>query len=224
MALKHTKAELDLITDPDMYLMIENNLRGGVATISKRYASANNPYVEGYDSDKPHNYIIYLDANNLYGHAQSQYLPIGNFRFLNEDEIKDLDLMSVAPDSATGYIVECDLTYPTDLHNLHSDYPMAPDHLTIKREMLSPFVVGLLDPERPWTPTEKLVPNLLDKTKYVTHYRNLQFYLKHGLELGKIHRVLSFSQGPDFKISNPISPNSRPTQRMARQWNRLDIV
>ena len=58
-ALKHTDAKLDLLTDPDAYLMIENNLRGGIATISNRHAVANNPLVEGYDSSKPTSYITY---------------------------------------------------------------------------------------------------------------------------------------------------------------------
>ena len=68
-ALKHTKAELDLITDPNIYLMIENSMRGGIAVISKRHTQANNPYVEGYDESQPTSYITYLDANNLYGYS-----------------------------------------------------------------------------------------------------------------------------------------------------------
>ena len=60
MALKHTEVELDLLTDPDMYLMVENNLRGGIAVISKRHAQANNPYVEeGYDESQPTSYLTY---------------------------------------------------------------------------------------------------------------------------------------------------------------------
>ena len=54
---------------------------------------------------------------------------------------------------------------------------MAPEHLTVTRDMLSPFALSLLDPARLWTPSEKLVPNLLDKTKYVANYRNLQLYM-----------------------------------------------
>jgi len=75
MALKHTDAELDLITDPDAYLMLETNLRGGIATISKRYASP-----------------TYLDASSLYATAQSEPLPVGNFRFLDEIEIEKFSL------------------------------------------------------------------------------------------------------------------------------------
>jgi len=76
-ALKFTRVELDLITDPDAYLMIENNMRGGIATISHCHALANNPLVEGYDPNKHTSYITYLDANNLYGDAMSNQLPVG---------------------------------------------------------------------------------------------------------------------------------------------------
>jgi len=73
--MKYTHAKLDLITDPDMYLMVENNMRGGIATISHRHAQANNPLVEGYEPSKPTSYITHLDANNLYGTAMSEPLP-----------------------------------------------------------------------------------------------------------------------------------------------------
>jgi len=81
MAIKHKGARLDLITDPDAYLMLENSMRGGIAMISQRYASANNPLVDGYNSDEAKRYIVYLDANSLYATAQSEPLPVGNFRF-----------------------------------------------------------------------------------------------------------------------------------------------
>ena len=90
---------LDLITDPDAYLMLETNLRGGIATISKRYASANNNYVEGYNNSEESRYITYIDANSLYVTAQSQHLPVGNFRFLDEIEIEKFSLDSIAADA-----------------------------------------------------------------------------------------------------------------------------
>ena len=198
-ALHHTDAELDLITDPDAYLLIESSIRGGMATISNRYSKANNPYLDGYDESKPTTYIIYLDENNLYGHAQSQPLPVGNFRFLSEREVEELDLMSVKPDAPVGYIIECDLEYPEHLHDHHNDYPLAPEHMTVSHSLLSPFVANLIGPTRPWIPAEKLIPNFYDKVKYCTHYRNLQYYVKHGLVIRKIHRILSFTQSSWLK-------------------------
>ena len=129
--------------------MIENSMRGGIAVISKRHALANNPYVEGYDESQPTSYITYLDANNLYGYSQSESLPVGDFRFLSEEEISKFDtkfLNSIPSDSSTGYILECDLSYPPELHDLHTDYPMAPEHLEITEHMLSPYSKSLIDP------------------------------------------------------------------------------
>ena len=101
-ALKYTLAKLDLITDPDMYLTVQNNKRGGIVTISHRYAQANNPLLEGYDPSKPTFFITYLDANNFRGTAMSEPLPVGKFRFLSDQEISDIDLNNIPPDSDTG--------------------------------------------------------------------------------------------------------------------------
>jgi len=196
-ALKYTNIQLDLITDPDAYLMIENNMRGGIATISHRHAVANNPLIEGYDATKPTSYITLLDANNLYGDAMSNPLPIGEFQFLSQTEIDAFDLSSIPPDAEIGYIIECDLEYPDHLHQSHSDYPLAPEHLTVDADMLSPFTKQCISEN--WKSSKKLVPNLLNKSHYVAHYRNLQFYVDHGLLLTKIHRILSFRQGPWLK-------------------------
>jgi len=128
--------------------------------------------------------------------AMSETLPIGDFHFLNDEQVAKLDLSAVVPDAEFGYIVECDLSYPTHLHNLHSDYPLAPEHLTVSRDMLSPFAASFADN---WKPSQKLVLNLMNKEKYVCHYRNLQFHIKHGLVVTKIHRVLAFRQGKWLK-------------------------
>jgi len=183
--------------------MIKNSLRGGKATISRRYVSANNHLVKDHDKSKPSRFITYLNANSLYATAESEPLPVGNFRFLDEWEIKTFDLDKVSADSETGYIIECDLQYPIELHDLHNDYPMAPEHLTVTRDILSPYSVSLLDPKQPWQPSKKLVPNLFDKTKYVAYYRNLQLYKRHGLIITKFYRILSFSQR-DLSTANAV--------------------
>ena len=124
--LKMTGVELELLTDPDMYLFVEEGLRGGISMITHRHAKANNPYVEGYKPDQPHNYLMYLDANNLYGWAMSQSLPVNNFGWLTPQEIEHLDVMTLPDDGTEGYILEVDLEYPKELHELHNDYPLAP--------------------------------------------------------------------------------------------------
>jgi len=175
-----------------MYLMLENSIRGSISTITNRYSKANNPLLDDYDSSKPTTYITYLDENNLYGFAMSQPLPVGDFKFLTPSEIDALDIASIAQDAPTGYIIDCDIEYPPHLHDSHSGYPLAPEHLTISPDMLSPFAANLAG--KNWKPTQKLIPNLFNKSNYVTHYRNLQFYMKHGLILTKVHRILSFTQ------------------------------
>jgi hypothetical protein len=103
-----------------MYLFIEEGLCGGISMISNRFSKANNPYVPDYDPDEDSSYIMYLDANNLYGWAMSQPLPTGEFDWLNEEEISNLDITQIPDDSDEGYIFEVDLKYPKELHDLHN--------------------------------------------------------------------------------------------------------
>jgi hypothetical protein len=189
--LKLSQVELDLVSDPEMYLFLENSIRGGISTINCRHARANHPGLDDYDATKPNSYITYLDVNNLYGYAMRQPLPTGDFKFLSRDEIDRLDIDSVDDEAATGYILEVDLRYPPNLHDKHNDYPLAPERLKISPEMLSPYCKNL---SADHVLTEKLIPNLQDKVKYVTHYKNLKLYKRLGLEVTAIHRVLSFSQ------------------------------
>ena len=85
--------------------------------------------MECYDSSEKSKYITYLDANNLYGWAMSQYLPYSGFKWLNQKEISDFCLNSISENSSIGYILEDDLEYPSELHDLHNHYPLAPEKL-----------------------------------------------------------------------------------------------
>ena len=192
-----TKAEVELLTDPEMHLFIESSIRGGVATISARHALANNPYLpaEHYDPSKEHSYVIYADANNLYGLSLSMPLPISDFKFLSEEEIEQLDIMNVPRDGDTGFFSEVDLDYPQYLHSEHNSMPLCPENIVITKDMLSEVTIEMGEKfNSKFLPQKKLCPNLMDKTKYVLHFVNLQFYINHGMVLRKIHRVLSFTQ------------------------------
>ena len=84
--------ELELTNDIDMHLLIEKGMRGGISYISKRHSKANNKYMKCYDSSKESKYMTYLDGNNLYGYAMSQYLPYSEFKWLNKKEVNRFDI------------------------------------------------------------------------------------------------------------------------------------
>ena len=122
--LKMTNIILELMTDIDMFQFIEKCMRGGVSYIANRYRKANNKYMKEYDKKAPSKYIMYQDANNLYGWAMSQYLPTGNFKWMSDKEIKQIDLGKYKADGKKGLILEVDLEYPRELHDMHNDYPV----------------------------------------------------------------------------------------------------
>jgi len=126
---------------------------------------------EKFDPNEESRFIQYLDANNLYGWAMSQPLPVGDFGWMDEKEKENW--FEFPNQECRGCILEVHLEYPKGLHDLHNDYPLAPERLMVNR-------------------VEKLISNLGDKKNYVLHYRNLKQYLDMGLKLTKIHRGISF--------------------------------
>ena len=198
--LKMTGVELELMSDVDMFQFIEKGMRGGISYIANRYGKANNKYMKQYDDKAPSKYIMYLDANNLYGWAMSQYLPTGGFKWLKDNEIEEVDLAKYHDESKKGLILEVDLEYPEELHDLHNDYPLAPEKVKVTEDMLSDYCHEIAEKFSIKTGmVHKLIPTLATKEKYVLHYRNLQLYLSLGLKLKKVHRVLKFNQSPWLK-------------------------
>ena len=125
--LKKTNVELELLTDYNMLLMIEEGIRGAICHSIHRYAKANNKYMDNYDKNKESSYIQYLDANNLYGWTMSQKLPVNNFKWVEDtSRINEEFIKNYNENSYKGYILEVDVKYPKTLHDLNSDLPFLP--------------------------------------------------------------------------------------------------
>ena len=179
--LKKTNVELELLADYDMLLMVEEGIRGGICHAVNRYAHANNYYMKDYDKTKESSYIQYLDANNLYGAAMSKKLPMKGFKWLaNIERIDEEFIKEYNEINDKGYVIEADVDYPQELHDLHSNMPFLSERMIINK-------------------TKKLVCNLHNKKNYAAHINILKQALNHGLKLKKVHRVIEFEQGAWLK-------------------------
>ena len=189
--LKYTKVKLELITDIEMYTFIESGIRGGVTNVSQRYALA----------EKENEKILYLDCVNLYGHSMCMYLPFGSFQWVSLDIIEKFNVENVSDTNDIGYILEVTLLYPDEVHAHHDLFPLAPEKCEITYNDLSPYAKKVLNETniKYKKSGSKLICNLKTKKRYVLHYRNLKLYLKLGMKIYKIHRILSFRQAPWMK-------------------------
>ena len=180
--LKMTGINLELLSNPDMLLMFEKGIRGGISIISNRYGEANNKYMKCFNKNNPSKYLMYLDANNLYGCAMSEMLPTHGFKWLTSGEMEKLFKNQIVQVwEKIPCILEVDLEYPEELHDPHNDYPYCPERVECENGV------------------KKLIPNLRNKNKYVIHYKNLMQCLKAGLKLKKIHRGIKFTESAWLK-------------------------
>ena len=188
VCLKRTGIKLELLTDPDMLLMFERGIRGGITQAVRKYAAANNPYMgDKFDPKEDTTYLQYLDANNLYGWAMSQLLPTRGFKWV---DIVPNEISELATRTDKGYILEVDVSYPKELHNPHNDLPFMCERMEINR-------------------VEKLVPNLRDNKNCVIHIKALDQALTHGLVLDRIHRAIEFDQSAWMKPNRDLNTQLR---------------
>ena len=159
-----------------MLIMFEEGIRGGMCQAIYRYARANNKYMKNYDENKESSFLIYDDANKLYGSEMCKMVPVDNFKWIDdlpiftEDFIKNYD-----EDDDIGYLFVVDVEYPKNLHMLHSDLPFLPERMKINK-------------------CTELICNVQNKENYPVHVLALKQALNHGLKLTKVHRVIEFRQ------------------------------
>ena len=135
-----------------------------------------------------------MDMNNLYGWGMAQYLPYGDFKW--EPNIDLCVILNTPDDSEIGYIVDCDLFYPDSVRIRTEDFPLCPEKRNVKISEFSKFQKECPGHPKYTSPIQKIILDVNNKLHYVTHYRNLKFYLKMGLHVMTINRVISFRQKP----------------------------
>ena len=174
--LKKTNVNLELLPDIDMLLMIEVGIRGGMCQSIHRYAKANNKYTKKYDKSIESSYLMYLDANNLYGWAMSKKLLVNGFKWKNDlSRFNENFIKNDNENSDVGYFLEVHMEYPKQWWSSHKDLPFLPDGRKLEK-------------------VKKFVCSIQDKEKYVIHIRALKQALNHGLILKDVHRVIKFNQ------------------------------
>ena len=163
--LKMTRFELELISDPDMYIFFAKSRWGGISYISNRYSKTNNKCSKSYHPKQKSKHVIYLGTNNLYGFVLPKFLPTSGLKWIDR---KTFDLNKYATYSSKDCVLEGDLEYPKELCNLHNDYALAPGKIKIKSEIISEYQVK--DDHLckiSMGNVEKIVPNFFDEEKGV---------------------------------------------------------
>ena len=131
--LNTRKVELEFNSHADMYLFFEKCMGGGVSYITKRYSKTNNKYLKTYDPKQEPKHIIYLDQNNLYGYAMRKFLPTSGFK---RTDSKGFDLNKYTSNSSKQFFSELILNILNNIDKLHNDYPLVPDEIEIKKDIL----------------------------------------------------------------------------------------
>ena len=181
--LKMTGVKLDYITDDKLRLLLENNMRGGPS------ACMGNRYVR-----RGRRKIVYEDMTNLYGWGMSQYLPIGDFREIKVTRSILKSILRTPYNDEHGFLTECDLEYPSSVHEKTKYFPFLPEKKTVKVDNFAPYMINN-KPEK-YKPTEKLIMDQTNKERYFLHYRDLKFHMRHGIRILNVHTVYKFKQSP----------------------------
>ena len=138
-SFKKGQCRIRIIIDTDMLLMVEKGIRGEICHAIHRYAKANNKYTKDYNKSTTSSCLVYLDANNLYGWAVSQKLPVRGFKWVkklsecNSIEFDERFIKNQDENSDKGYFLEVDVEYPKKLFNRHKDLPFLPERKKSKK-------------------------------------------------------------------------------------------
>ena len=225
-AFKMTGISVDLISNADTYCFIEDGIRGGMTFVNEHHAVANNPRIGQVRDDEPLVDLLYVDANNLYGNALSMKLPQSDFQWVDDPD--SIDVLNFDYDGDVGHLFEVDLDYPAEIQDKTIDLPFAPEKMTIPESCLTDFMKQQWTAlnggkEKVYRGTSKLMLTHWDKKNYIVHGKLLQFYLRHGLIISKVHRVLQFHQAAFFEpfISYNSKRRAEATNSFEKDYYKL---
>ena len=176
-------------------------------------------YMNKHDKTKIDEYILYLDANNLYGYAMCEYLPKGNFKWNTDNDWTTEKISNLESDGKTGYLFDVDLHYPDHLHDLHNGYAMAPENMAIKSDMLN----GWQQEGYKNSNIQKLITNFYDKKNYGINFRLLKLFISLGIEVKKVNRVLQYDQDNYMKsyIMKNTNERTKATNDFEKDFYKL---
>ena len=185
--LRYTKAELELIKKVDLLQMFENGIRGGISGV----------FGDRYNESNHNNKLLHIDMNNLYGFAMLQHLPVGNFQIFENASITEsfIDKVLNTHDcNVIGYVLIVDLIYPDNIKHKSKNFPFCPENKIICPVNFTESMKEHVP--KPYRPTSKLICDQTNKEYYIIHYRNLKFYVRMGMIISKVHRIVSFDRSP----------------------------
>ena len=179
--LKYTGIKLQSLQNKYMILLLENNIRGGISSVmGDRYVTS--------DENKK---ILYVDANNLYGHSMSEPLPYDEIKFDRDNKLEDI--LNTPDDSNIGYFLEVGLTYlPDNIKEKTKHFPFAPMNKKTNLDDFGDYMKEII-PDT-YTQTKKLICDWSDKKNYLIQCRMLKLYIRHGMIVDEVHDIISFKQ------------------------------
>lgn len=206
-AFKMTNETIHLLRDRFMYNLFERGIRGGLTFINTHHAREQ-IFKVGDTTQKQ--LLMYIDQNNLYGSAMCEHLPHSNFHLLTEHEVETFfphqqNILNLNTEGDEGFYFEVDMSYPPEIHDRTSDFPLAPEGGQVTEDMLSSYMQQLhqqlMTARYPnaanftkFKSSYKLLLTQFDKKNYCIHFKLLQYFLNKGMKVTKIHNVIRFTQ------------------------------
>ena len=178
--LKYTGIKLQTLQNEDMILLLENNIRGGLSSVM------GDRYIKSDENKK----TLYVDANNLYGYSISEPLPYDEIKF--DQNVKLEDILNTLEENDIGCFVEADLIYPDNIKEKTKRFPFAPVNKKINPDNFNDYMKEIRSDT--YVKFSKLICDWSDKKNSLVHYRMLNFYIRHGMIVDKVHDIISFKQ------------------------------